>query len=389
MKNRYLQSFIQKDLKKKMVFLAGPRQVGKTTLAKTILKEISHSLYYNWDRRKDRKELLSTEWDSSLKLVVIDELHKYRFWKRWIKGEFDHFREQFRFLITGSARMDIYRKGGDSLQGRYHHYRLHPFTIPELLGHRFNAEIMTDLSFKESKESQDVLKNLLHFGGFPEPFLEQSEHELRRWNDEYVDRLIREDIRELEIIRDLSSMELLIDLIITKASQRLSLNSLREDIEVSHKAISHWVNILEKFYFIFRVYPFLTNISGSLKKEPKVYLWNYSMISEEAQKAENIVACHLLKFCHFLKDAYGFKANLFYVRDVEKREVDFLVTIDQKPWFAVEVKTSEETPSNFLYYFSKRLNIPYVYHVVLHGKRDYHKDKIRIIPMHKFLTAFI
>src|SRR3989338_7633626 len=185
MKNRYLQSFIQKDLKKKMVFLAGPRQVGKTTLAKTILKEISHSLYYNWDRRKDRKELLSTEWDSSLKLVVIDELHKYRFWKRWIKGEFDHFREQFRFLITGSARMDIYRKGGDSLQGRYHHYRLHPFTIPELLGHRFNAEIMTDLSFKESKESQDVLKNLLHFGGFPEPFLEQSEHELRRWNDEY------------------------------------------------------------------------------------------------------------------------------------------------------------------------------------------------------------
>ena len=174
-KLRYLKPFIEADLRKKMVFLAGPRQVGKTTLANHILKETPHGLYYNWDNKSDRMKLQkSPDWPSEASLVVIDELHKYRFWKRWIKGEFDKYRGQFRFLITGSARMDIYRKGGDSLQGRYHHYRLHPFSLAELHHYVFHGKCFEPLVFDQPINSE-LMESLLKFGGFPEPFLNQNE----------------------------------------------------------------------------------------------------------------------------------------------------------------------------------------------------------------------
>lgn len=388
-KLRYLKSYIEADLKKKMVFLAGPRQVGKTTLAKHILRETSRGIYLNWDNKTDRLKLQKNpDWPSDTSLVVIDELHKYRFWKRWIKGEFDKYREDFRFLITGSARMDVYRKGGDSLQGRYHHYRLHPLTLSELNHYRFQGKCFEPLTFDQDS-GRSGIDSLLKFGGFPEPFLSQKEVDLRRWHSERLDRLIREDIRDLENIRDLTSLELLSDLLISKASQLLSLNSLREDIEVSHRAISHWVSILEQFYYIFRIYPFSGKSIRSLKKEAKVYLWDYSIIEDAGLKFENLVACHLLKFCHFLKDTQGYKSNLYYIRDVEKREVDFLVTINEKPWFAVESKLSDETVSPALLYFGQKLQIPHLYQIVLNGKKDFLSGKVRIIPASKFLSHLV
>ncbi len=388
-KIRYLDPFIEKDLQKKMVFLAGPRQVGKTTMAKDILHRTSHGLYFNWDNKADRMTLQKNmKWPAETALAVIDELHKYRFWKRWIKGEFDKYRDQFRFLITGSARMDIYRRGGDSLQGRYHYYRLHPFSISELNGHIFKGDPFSALSMNHTS-SDETVELLLKFGGFPEPFLNQDEIDLRRWHSERVDRLIREDIRDIENLKDLSSLELLTELLISKASRQLSINSLREDLEVSHRAVSHWVNILEQFYYIFRVYPYTGKNIRSLKKESKVYLWDYSIIEDNGAKFENLIASHLLKFCHFLKDTQGYKCHLYYIRDTEKREVDFLVTINEKPWFAVEAKVGDENLYPPLLYFGEKLSIPHLYQVVLNGKNDCMMEKVRIIPASKFLCNLV
>jgi predicted AAA+ superfamily ATPase len=222
---RYLEEPILNDLEEKMVFISGPRQVGKTTLAKTFLKA-HEDHYYNWDRREDRKEILAARWPSSRATLVLDELHKYRLWKRWIKGEYDAHGDRIRFLITGSARLDLYRKGGDSLQGRYHAHRLHGFSVGELLQTTQEFKPGGSIEFSGDKDPRVVL-DLLHYGPFPDPFLKQSVRSLRRWRRERLDRFFREDIRELENVRDLSSMELLADLLENRAGGLLSLQSLR------------------------------------------------------------------------------------------------------------------------------------------------------------------
>lgn len=388
MKKRYLIDFIRKDIQEKMVFLAGPRQVGKTTLAKTLLAEYPSGKYYNWDNREDRKEMRKAHWPLDARLVVVDELHKERNWKRWIKGEFDKHREQFRFLVTGSARMDIYRRGGDSLQGRYHHYRLHPISLAEAMGFSYAGEVMHPISLKKEGDLS-ILQTLLEFGGFPEPFLKKDLQELRRWQHERLDRLVQEDIRDLERVMDLTHIEMLADLLVEKASGLLSLNSLREDLEVSHRAVTHWVNILERMYYCFRIPPFASKRVHSLKKENKLYLWDYSLIPDHSLRFENLIASHLLKFCHFLEDVHGYEARLYYLRDLDKREVDFLVTLKDKPWFAVEAKTQERIPSSSLFYFSDRIRIPYLYQVVLGLEEPFQKDNVGVVPAHTFLANLI
>jgi len=186
-----------------MVFVAGPRQVGKTTLAKQILDREKTGKYLTWDRREDRKEIREARWPEGKALIVLDEIHKYRQWKRWIKGEYDKYRDRLRFLVTGSARMDIYRRGGDSLQGRYHHYRLHPFTVREAEGKPASPLPAPgeELRFDEPCKRETV-ESVLGFGGFPEPFLAQSERSLRRWHKERLDRFFREDVRDLDTVRD-------------------------------------------------------------------------------------------------------------------------------------------------------------------------------------------
>ena len=387
-KNRYLSPFIQEDLKKKMVFLGGPRQVGKTTLAKLILKSFEHALYYSWDNRADRKELLAEKWPAASATIVLDELHKYRFWKKWIKGEFDKHGHNLHFFVTGSARLDIYRKGGDSLQGRYHYYRLHPFSLGEASNYGCKQIPQNELSLS-FKSPKDILAALLHFGGFPEPFIEQNEKELRRWQSERFDRFFREDIRDLENIRELSSLELMTDMLHERAAQSLSLNSLREDLEVSHKAVTHWLQILERLYYIFRIPPYTAKKIRSLKKENKIYLWDWALAPNAPARYENMIASHLLKFCHYLQDVEGYRMDLYYLRDIDKREVDFLVTCNGRPWFAVEAKTDDTTPSPALRYFAKRLKIPFLYQVTLNGDHDFVQEGIRIVGARQFLANLV
>ncbi|QOJ28340.1 MAG: ATP-binding protein [Ignavibacteriales bacterium] len=384
-KNRYLSKVIDSNLKTKMVFIGGARQVGKTTLAKEIIAPLfGNSEYYNWDFAPDRNRLKKLEFPGEPSLLILDEIHKLRGWKRFLKGIYDTQKDRYRFLVTGSARLNIFRRGGDSLQGRYHYYTLHPFSFSELMNHTPVIEPGQELQFT-GNNSADTLNSLLQFGGFPEPFLSQSRRTLRRWHAEKLERLFREDIRETEDIRDFSNLKLLGDMLPQKAGAPLSVNAIREDLEVSHKAVTNWLNILEQFYYHFRIYPFAGSKVRSIKKAPKLYLVDWSEIEDEGARFENLIASHLLKTIDFLRESEGYKTELFYLRGTDGKEVNFLITHDGKPWFAVEAKLTETAPSPQLRYFKERLQTPYTYQVIRKSGVDILRDGIRIISSDKFL----
>ena len=389
LKNRYLTPFIVEDLQDKMVFVGGPRQVGKTTLCRNFVAEhFSNHAYFNWDNKADRKAITASSWPGDAKLLILDEIHKYRHWKGLIKGEYDKLKETYKFLVTGSSRLDIYRRGGDSLQGRYHYYRLHPFTLAETEGIASKLSLQSELPIGQNFH-QAAMEILDLFGGFPEPFVKQSARQLRRWHNEKTERMFREDIMDIEAIRDIGNMKLLSDILPSRVGSLLSLNVIREDLEVSFRAVSHWMDILEAFYYHFRIYPFSAKKIRSLKKEPKLYLWDWSEVEDDAARFENLVASHLLKYVHFITDYEGHKAELYFLRDVDKREVDFLVTIAGKPWFAVEVKLNDSALSPHILYFKERLSIPFVYQVVKKSGVDRLEKGTRILSAGKFLSGLI
>jgi len=392
MKKRYLVPHILRDLNEKMVFVGGARQVGKTSLSKYIAENyFKHYDYLNWDARDDRKNILQSQFKGNAEIILFDEIHKYKDWKNYLKGQFDKHKDDFKILVTGSARLDVYRRGGDSLMGRYYYYRLHPFSLAEFLERGNEIVPFKEIVFQESgRETKEALEIALKFGGFPEPLLKQNEKELRRWHNQRVERLVREDIRDLENIRELSLLHVLVDILPDRVGSLLSLNSLREDLSVAHKTVAHWMDILERFYYHFRIYPFHHKKIRSLKKEPKLYLWDWSEVPDErGARLENIAASHLLKMCHFLNDVEGYKTDLHFLRDAEAREVDFLVTESGKPWFAVEVKSNSKEVSKSLPYFGDRLNIPFLYQAVSEKDVDIRKDKVRIISLDKFMVSLV
>ena len=346
---RYLEPWIKADLEAKMVFLGGPRQVGKTTLAKAILasrKLTEKDAYRNWDVLSDRREILQERLPPEPSLLVLDEIHKFARWRSLVKGFFDKYSPARTILVTGSARLDHFRKGGDSLQGRYHYFRLHPLSAPELLN---------------ISKDQFNLENLLKFGGFPEPYFSASERDWRRWKLERQARILQEDLRELERVHEISKIELLIDALPSRVGSPLSIKSLQEDLAVAHSTVSRWLDILENLYVSFRILPFGSPKIRAVKKEQKLYFWDWSLVEDPGARFENFVASHLLKYCHFVQDTQGHKMELRYIRDTDKREVDFVVIRDKKPMFAVEAKLSDTTLSPHLRYFSERTPVPKFY----------------------------
>ena len=386
-RNRYLTEGVLQDLQEKMVFIGGARQVGKTTFAvKIIGKKMGRFAYYNWDNRSDRQAVMRSDWPGDADLIILDEIHKLRNWKRLVKGEYDKLKERYRFLVTGSARLDIYRRGGDSLQGRYHYYRLHPFSLAELMDAPPRIEVMKEIPVGDRPNPRGF-DALFRFGGFPEPLFRAEERLLRRWHNEKIERMVREDITEIEQIRDLGHMKLLSDMLPARVGSLLSVNALREELEVSHRAVSSWLNVLEAFYYHFGIHPYIGKALRSIKKQPKLYLWDWSEVNDPSARFENLVAAHLLKTCHYLYDHEGYKAALFFLRNVDKKEVDFLVTVDQKPWFAVEAKLSERTISPALYYYKERLKIPFVYQVIMETGVHRFANGVHVISADRFLTG--
>ncbi len=367
------KSFIAKDLEKKIVFLAGPRQVGKTTLAKS-LQDQWHKLYYlNWDSDTDKSIILKQQWDRKAELVILDEIHKLKNWKSKIKGIYDTEGIPPRILVTGSARLDLYRRGGDSLAGRYFLHRLYPLSVREL---------------KDYASPKEVLKELLVLGGFPEPFLGQSEEQAKRWRKQHLERIVREDIQDLEPIREVSSLLLLVDLLRERVGSPISYTSLAGDIQVSPHTIKHWIEILENMYVIFKVTPYHKNLARAILKEPKVYFYDTGAVRAELGfKLENAVAVSLKKWSHFLEDTRGSDVQLHYVRNKEGREVDFAIFVDGKVKHLIEVKVSDTKLSPSLRYFHDRLNPSESLQLVFETERSRSVDGIRVTPAADWLAG--
>jgi predicted AAA+ superfamily ATPase len=362
---RYITPYILDDLKKKMVFIGGPRQVGKTTLAQAVLSDSYPSgRYLNWDFDEDRQDILHKKWSTKNNLLVFDELHKFPRWKTWIKGLYDVLHEIHAVLVTGSARLDVYRRGGDSLLGRYHYWRLHPFTLDE---------IPKGISPKEA------LKRLMTVGGFPEPFLDGDERSARRWRRERFDRILREDIRDLESVRNIQLLGLFLDSLRHRVGGLVTISNLANDLEISPKTGKAWLEVLERMYLAFCVRPYTKSLPRAVLKPPKVYFFdNADVLGQEGERFENLVATSLLKRLHFLEDRDGYRYELRYIRDKEGREVDFAVVKEGKLEELIEVKHSDENVSKSILYYAQRLKPKKATQIVATIKRPYDKAGIHI-----------
>lgn len=370
---RYLEEDIKKDFKDKIVILSGPRQIGKTTLSRQL---VSSYAYLNYDSTADRKIIKKEEWSRDVELVILDELHKMKNWKSWIKGIYDTEGIPPALLVTGSARLETYRKGGDSLAGRYFSYRLHPLSVKEIC------------SFL-NESPKNALDNLIKFGGFPEPYLKNDESFAKRWRRTHVDTIIREDLLDLEKVRDIKSIEILVDLLRARVGSPTSYSSLANDLQVSVHTVRHWLQILENLCVIFPVRPYHKNIARSLLKEAKYYLYDAGAVDGDlSAKLENVVALALLRELHLLEDTIGSKVSLHYLRDREKNEVDFLTIIDGKSALMVEVKVSDDNFSKSLYRFHNFLKDAKPVQIVYTLKRRKSTKGMDMLPIHEFLADF-
>ena len=372
--SRYLLPNIRNDLESKMVLLAGPRQVGKTTLALSLLKDggEQHPAYLNWDYMPDKQGLIRGNIPSEEPLLILDEIHKYPDWRNLIKGLYDKHRSTVRFLITGSAKLDYYSYGGDSLQGRYFFYRLHPLSLREL----------------DSSLSRSTTNILLKFGGFPEPLLNGQEDFWRRWQNQRVRKVIQDDLNSLEEVKSIELIKLLAEILPTKVSSPLSIKSLREDLKVAHKTVERWISILENLYYCFRIPPYGPPKVKAVKKEQKLYLWDWSLCKTKDAIFENMIASHLLKYCHWKEDTQGYKMELRYIRDIYGKEIDFVVLQDENPVFAVECKSGDKEVSKHIKYMATRSDIPDFYQVHL-AEKDYlnAEFRTRVLPFEQLIKT--
>jgi len=369
---RKLTPFIVKDLEKKMVFLAGPRQVGKTYLAKSLSSKWPDLFYLNFDLDEDKKIFLKKQWSRSSQLVVMDEVHKWPKWKPLLKGVYDTEGIPPRLMVTGSARLNMYRRGGDSLAGRYFLYHLYPLTLSDL---------------KEKFSLEEGLERLMLYGGFPEPFLSADQTEAARWRKSMIDRVVREDIQDLEPISKIQSMLILIELLRERVGSAISYSSIAEDLHVSPHTVKHWIDILENMYLVFKVAPYSKNIARAVTKEPKIYFYDTGMVrGNEGAVFENLVALSIKKHLHFLQDTRGEDNSLCYLRDREKREVDFVIAVNGKANLFVEAKLSDSNLSTSLKYYAGKFPSVGALQVVAKIDRGLNVDGISIEPASSWLS---
>lgn len=362
---RFYTQYILDDLLKKMVFIGGPRQVGKTTLSKSIASHSFSSFeYLSWDLDDNRQAILKKQWRTDRPCIIFDELHKYPRWKQWIKGVYDTKPMDQHYMVTGSARLDVYRRGGDSLMGRYHYWRLHPLSIDEL---------PPDISLEEGYE------RLLVLGGFPEPFLQNDARQAKRWRKERFEKIIKEDIRDLENIKQLEILALFVEALRHRVGGLITLSNLAEDLQISPKTAKNWLSLIEKMYIGFTIYPYTKNLPRAIQKPPKFFFYdNADVMNEASARLENFVATTLLKRLHFREDYYGDRCALHYIRDKEKREVDFLTEVNGEIMDMIEVKSSDTTISTALKYYSNKLKPKRTVQLVGDLKRGYDKDNIQV-----------
>lgn len=381
---------------RQMVFVSGPRQVGKTTVS-----EAMATTYLNWDDEDVRKAIQSGQRSLAAKygldnisgdkrIVVFDEIHKYSRWKQFLKGFYDLYGKRFGIVATGSARMDVYKKGGDSMMGRYFPYRMHPLSVAELLDTSIPGERLVRQPKRLSGEEWNAL---LHFGGFPDPFVMRDVRFSRRWNSLRFDQLTKTDMRDLTRIGELDQLSALAEMLANRSGEQLVYKSLGCDLGIDEKTAKKWVKALKHLYFGFEVRPWFKNVENSIRKMPKWYLRDWANIPDEGKRAETLIACHLLKAVEGWTDlGYG-EFSLGYLRDKSKREVDFVIVRDGIPWFLVEVKKGKESLSDALAFFQRRIGAKHAFQVVLDSEyvdQDcFEYESPVVVPARTFLSQLL
>lgn len=385
-----------------MVFLAGPRQVGKTTIAKQFAAANSFAKYLNWDIAADREQILLGDSQivsqlpidaaalSQKPLVIFDELHKFKQWKNFLKGFIDEYKGRLNILVTGSAKLNLLRRSNESLMGRYFLYRIHPFSVAELS----RTNLSSKLALPPSKITAEQFAALFKFGGFPEPLAKQDQRFYTRWQNLRRQQLLYEDIRSLAQIQELTQLETLAMLLQHQAGQLTNYSQLGKKIQVTDSTLKRWINVLESFYYCFTIKPWTKNISRSLLKMPKIYLWDWSTVENEGAKIENFTASHLLKAVNYWTDIGLGSFDLYFIRDKEQREVDFLITQNGNPWILIEVKTSATEPLNKnLISFQQQLNVPFAFQLAFdlpYSEVDCFKfNTPKIVSLQTFLSQLI
>ena len=367
----YLSLWKEISEHKAMVFLAGPRQAGKTTLARMIADSFfTNRVYLNWDLDTHKRRLLedpaffekADRKDASKPLVIFDEIHKHRRWKNYLKGIYDQFSAQYQFLVLGSGRLNLFQKGGDSLAGRYFLFTLWPLTLAELAGRRrpHEAFLRDPLRVEGNPPAEPAWEQLARLSGFPEPYLSGKETVYRRWSRAYHQQLIREDIRNMTGIRNIDDVETLFSLLPSRVGSPLSMDSLARDLQVSFNSVRNWLELFERFFLTFRIPPWTRKVSRAITKEKKLYLCDCAGILSEAAKFENMAALELLRAVSNWNDLGLADFTLHYVRTREKEEVDFLVARDGAPLLLVETKLSEEAAAKGLLKLQAQLRVPAV-----------------------------
>ncbi len=399
---RIYQEVLRRHLSRyrQMVFMMGPRQTGKTTLSLEASGEYLNHSYFNWDNPAEKllflegvkaiaKQAGLDQLHAEKPVLVFDEIHKFGKWKNFLKGFFDLYEKTARIIVTGSSKLDIYKRGGDSLMGRYFYYRIHPLSVAEIVSPEWTE---TELRSPRAISDEDWTALLMH-GGFPEPFLQRSSHFSRRWKSTRKEQLFREDIRDGTRIQELAQLELLADLLLSQAAQAMDYFSLSKKVGVSADTIRRWIKVLKSFYYCFSIQPWSKNVARSLIKEPKLYLWDWSLIEDEGQRHENLVASHLLKAVHYWTDLGLGEFDLYYLRTKDQHEVDFLVTKEKKPWFLVEVKTKAKGLNSALYRFLEETNASHAFQVAFDLpfiQKDCFEEKGPIlVPARTFLSQLV
>lgn len=400
---RLYQEIIRQHLSEhdQMLFLAGPRQVGKSTLCLEAAKYTDRYLYLNWDNTRHRKIILGDEikildlikfndLSNDKPLIVFDELHKFKGWKNYLKGFYDIYKGKINIIVCGSAKLDIFRRGGDSLMGRYLLYRVHPLSVREIIDPNLHIEYI----MQPKITTKELLEKLLTQGGYPEPFIKNNNRFSNQWRQLRFQQLFREEIQSVEKIINISQLEMLSEILCEQATGTLNYSKLANDIRVAEDTVKRWINVLSQFYYCFRIQPWYKNVKRSLLKEPKIYLWDWALIRDPGGKIENMVASHLLKAVHLWTDLGLGKFDLHYLRDKDKKEVDFLVSQDKKPWFIVEVKASaNKSISTNLQHFGDQLGVKHIFEAV-YGLDYVDKDCFSIpgrmrVPLSTFLSQLV
>lgn len=337
--DRYLKKYIIEDLDKKIILLTGPRQTGKTTLSKMLENDFD---YFNYDHVDDRLSLQERSWDRSKPLVIFDELHKLERWKSWLKGIYDKEGIPPSILVTGSARLDTYKKVGDSLAGRFFQFRLHPLDLKEIH------------TLLKPDDPEAELDKLLSFGGFPEPFLNGTTRFYNRWKKSHLDIILKQDLIDIENVQQITQIETLIQLLKHRVGSPISYSSLARDLQCSDKTVKRWLTILENMYVLFKVPPFHKNVARAIQKAPKFYFYDTGQVrGDQGVKLENAVACAIQKEIHFREDCLGDEGNLYYVKNKDGKEIDFCILKNGTPCLLIEVKWNDNSLSPNFEIFKK------------------------------------